>query len=89
MSRVRLLWWSDLSIEKKRLDNQQFTNIHLLTMDNLKEFRDIFGKSFGVGLKKKLGKVMDAFFYYLMIVFKQSTLEMIMTIILAIVTFYV
>ena len=53
MSRVRLLWWPDLSVEKVRFDNQQFTNIHLSTMDNLKEFRDIFGKSFGVGVKKK------------------------------------
>ena len=53
LSRVRLLWWPDLSIEKVRFDNQQFTNIHLSTMDNLKEFRDIFGKSFGVGVKKK------------------------------------
>jgi len=52
LSRVRLLWWPDLSIEKVRFDNQQFTNIHLSTMNNLKKFCDTFGKSFGVGVKK-------------------------------------
>ena len=52
LSRVRLLWWPDLSMKKVRFDNHQFTNIHLSTMDNLKEFRDIFGKRFGVGVKK-------------------------------------
>ena len=50
LSRVRLLCWPDLSIEKVRFDNQQFTNIHLSTMDSLKDFRDIFGKKIGVGV---------------------------------------
>ena len=52
LSRVRLLWWPDLSMEKVRFDNHQFTNIHLSTMDNLKEFRDILGKVLVLVLKK-------------------------------------
>ena len=66
------MWLPDLSIEKVRFDNQQFTNIHLSTMDNLEEFRDIFGKNFGVGVGalKKLDKVMDIFFCCLMVIFK-------------------
>ena len=52
LSRVRLLWRLDLSTEKTRFDNQQFTYIHLSTTDNLKEFRDIFGNFICVGVKK-------------------------------------